>query len=248
MESISFSITRVNRLRRAAARARTVSSEDPDRSPVQSLSGGWFASAYDANNLLRVFDTLRLRAGFALHAYEYQEGGNGNGIIWAVPVDAPLVAPDECPRLEGTWLQPPQPPGAVPLMQAIEGDGSPWSYLSASILCREAAEFAAIWHGCVWSDQTILSKPPREADSHAGSDAALTGDAPASNWTWHGAVPRTWKPTYADRGATKEVVLHIHNPIGREEVYRATDTYPAGSYDGKTETTVLCTSDQITVY
>ena len=46
-------------------------------------------------------------------------------------------------------------------MQAIEGDGSPWSYLSASILSREAVEFGAVWHGCVWSDQTILSKPPR---------------------------------------------------------------------------------------
>ena len=31
--------------------------------------------------------------------------------------------------------------------------------------------------------------------------------------------------------------------------YRATDTYPAGSYDGKTEITVLlCTGDQFTVY
>ena len=60
MESSSFSITRVNSLRRAAARARTGSSEDPDRSPVRSLSDGWFASAYDANDLIRVFDTLRL--------------------------------------------------------------------------------------------------------------------------------------------------------------------------------------------
>ena len=32
-------------------------------------------------------------------------------------------------------------------MQAIEGDGSPWSYLSASILSREAEEFGAMWHG-----------------------------------------------------------------------------------------------------
>ena len=133
--------------------------DDPDPPPMGSPSNGWFASAYDANDLVRVFDTLRLKAGFALHAYEYREGSNGNGIIWAVPADAPLVAPDDCPRLEDTWLGPPQPPGAVPLMQAIEGDGSPWSYLSASILCREAAEFRAIWHGCVWSDQTILSKP-----------------------------------------------------------------------------------------
>ena len=131
-------------------------------------------------------------------------------------------------------------------MQAIEGDGSPWSYLSASILSREAAEFGAVWHGCVWSDQTILSKPPRQAGGQDASDDALklTGDAPVGNWTWHDAVPRTWTPTYADMGATREVVLHIHHPIGGEEIYRATDTYPAGSYDGKTETTVLCTGDR----
>ena len=249
MKSVSFSIRRVNRLRRAATRAREASSKDLDRLLTESFSGSWFASG-GANDLIRVFETLRLKAGFALHAYEYREGSNGNGIIWAVPGDAPLVAPDECPRLIDTWLQPPQPPGAVSLMQAIEGDGTPWSYLSASILSREAAEFGAIWHGCVWSDQTILSKPPRQADGQDASDDArtLTGDAPVGNWTWHGAVSRMWKPTYVDMGATKEVVLHIYNPMGQEEIYRATDTYPAGSYDGKTETTVLCTGDGFRVY
>ena len=224
--------------------------EDPDLSPGWNPSDGWFASAYDPNDLMRVFDTLWLKAGFALHAYVFRSGSNGNGIIWAVPADAPLVAPGECPRLDDTWLQPPRPPGGVRLMQAIEGDGSPWSYLSASILCREVAEFGAVWHGCVWSDQTILSKPPRQAGSQDASDDALkpTDDVPVSNWTWHGAVPRTWKPTYADMGATREVVLYIHDPVGGEEIYRATDTYPAGSYDGNTETTVLCTGDRGFVY
>ena len=251
MQSVSFSIRRVNRLRRAAAQARMVpAAEDPDLSPGWNPSDGWFASAYDPSDLMRVFDRLWLKAGFTLHAYEFRAGSNGNGIIWAVPADAPLVAPGECPRLDDTWLQPPQPPGAVRLMQAIEGDGSPWSYLSASILCREAAEFGAIWHGCVWSDQTILSKPPRQAGGQDASDDALklTGDAPVGNWTWHGAAPRTWTPTSADMGATREVVLHIHHPIGGEEIYRATDPYPAGSYDGKTETTVLCTGDRGVVY
>ena len=86
----------------------------------------------------------------------------------------------------------------------------------------------------------ILSKPPQQADGQDALDEprALTSDAPVGNWTWHGAVPRTWKPTYAENGTTREVVLHIHNPIGGEAIYRATDTYPAGSYDGKTETTV----------
>ena len=251
MQSVSFSIRRVNRLRGAAEQARRVPAEDPDLSPEERLSDGWSASPYDPHTLLRVFETLWLKAGFALHAYVFREGSNGNGIIWAVPADAPLVAPNECPRLEDTWLHPPRPPGAVPLMHAIEGDGSPWSYLSASILSREAEEFGALWHGCVWSDQTILSKPPRQADGQETSDDArtLTSDAPVGHWTWHGAAPpRTWKPTYTDRGTTREVVLHIHHPIGREEIYRATDTYPAGSYEGKTETTVVCTGDRCTVY
>ena len=250
MKSVSFSIRQVNRLRRAAERARAVPADDADLPQVESPSDGWSASAYRATELLRVFDALWLKPGFALHAYEFRAGSNGNGIIWAVPADAPLVSPDDCFRVEDAWLQPPRPPKAVPLMQAIEGDGSPWSYLSASILSREAAEFGAIWHGCVWSDQTIHSKPPRQADGQEALDEAreLTGDVPIGNWTWRGSAPRTWKPTYSDRGTTREVVLHIHNPIGQEEAYRATDVYPAGSYDGETERTVLCTGDRFTVY
>ena len=54
------------------------------------------------------------------------------------------------------------------------GDGSRWSYLSTSILRRGAAEFAARWHGCVRSDETILSKPPRQADGE--HEWMLTGD------------------------------------------------------------------------
>ena len=149
MNSVSFSIRRVTRLRRAAERARAVSLHDTGGNPPD----GWSVSVDRADDLLRVFDALWLKPGFALHAYRFRAGGNGNGIIWAVPADAPLIAPDDCARVEDGWLQPPRPPAAVPLMQAIEGDGSPWSYLSASILSREAAEFGALWHGCVWSDQ-----------------------------------------------------------------------------------------------
>ena len=82
MQAVSFSIRRVNRLRRAAAKARMVpAAEDPDLSPEESLSDGWSASAYDTNTLMRVFDTLWLKAGFALHAYVFRAGSNGNGII-----------------------------------------------------------------------------------------------------------------------------------------------------------------------
>ncbi len=72
MKSVSFSITQVNRLRSAAVEARTLLAERPDPWPVR-----------DADDLIRVFDTLWLKAGFALHAYD--SGGSARGIIWAVP-------------------------------------------------------------------------------------------------------------------------------------------------------------------
>ena len=50
--------------------------------PVEP-SDGWSASTYDTNKLMRVFDTLWVKAGFALHVYAFRAGSNGNGIRWS---------------------------------------------------------------------------------------------------------------------------------------------------------------------
>lgn len=247
MTSVTFSISRVNRLRNAAVRARApVAHTEPIKPDAPWLEPeereGWSISDCDPNDLLGAFKALRLKAGFAVHAYEFRAGGNGNGIVWAVPADAPLLAPEDCPQLEDVFLGPPKPPGAVPLMEAIEGDGSPWSYLSASILGREAAEFGARWHGCVWSDQKIIGKPPRGAKGREESRAPdHRSDALIGDWMWEGPVPEVWEPSYSEDGTTKRVVLHIRNPVGVNTIYRATDTYASGSYVSQTDTTVLCT-------
>ena len=245
MTSVTFSISRVNRLRRAAHRARapadlTDSRDEPD---------GWSISACDPNDLLGVFKALRLKAGFALHAYEFRSGGNGNGVIWAVPADAPLLAPEDCPQPEDVFLGPPKPAGAIPLMQAIEGDGSPWSYLSASILGREAAEFGALWHGCVWSDQKIIAKPPREAEGREASRAPdHRSDAPMSAWIWEGPFPRHGSRATPRRERPSESCSTSRTPSARTRIYRATDTYVADSYVSETDTAVLCTGPGGFVY
>ncbi len=204
-------------------------------------SGWWHGESASmahgpANDLFGVFDTLWLKSGFVLHACVHQEFLGGNGRIWAVPTDSLPVASGGHPNLEREWMK--RPPGAVPLMEAIEGDGSPWSYLSASILSREAAEFGAYWHGLDWSVHTILSEPPRQADDPdvSGSERPETGDAPVGNWTWHAPVPDRWAPTFVETGTATEVVLHAYNPIAGGNVYRVTDRYPTGSYVGKTAT------------
>ena len=248
MTSVTFSIFRVNRLRGAAERARAPAEPDGTGSNWNEPRG-WSISDCDPNDLLGVFKALRLKAGFALHAYEFRSGGNGNGVIWAVPADAPLLAPEDCPQLEDVFLDPPKPPGAVPLMQAIEGDGSPWSYLSASILGREAAEFGARWHGCVWTAQKIIAKPPRDAEGREASRAPdHRSDPPMGDWAWEGPVPEVWEPSYSEEGTTKRVVLYIRDPVGRDTIHRATDTYADDSYVSETHTTVIGTGPGGIIY
>ena len=76
-----FPITRVNRLRSAAALAREIPSEQTYPRLERSWSDDWFASAYDANDRISVFDTLPLKQGFALHTYEFRQRPDGYGII-----------------------------------------------------------------------------------------------------------------------------------------------------------------------
>ena len=54
MTSVSCSIRQVNRLRRAAERARRILAEDPDLSPEERLSDGWSTSPYDPHRYCQV--------------------------------------------------------------------------------------------------------------------------------------------------------------------------------------------------
>lgn len=190
----------MNRLRRAAGQARTT----VEPAPRREEPGSWSVSECDRNALLGVFEALLLKEGFALYAYEFRSGRKGNGIIWAVPADAPALTPEDCPGLEEASPGPPKPPGAIPLMQAVEGGGSPWSYLSGSILSREVAEFGARWHGMVWTDQTILSRARGRPDAWSRSTCS-TSEAmvPSANGPGTAPCPRHASPATPRREGPK---------------------------------------------
>ena len=121
-------------------------------------------------------------------------------------------------------------------MSVVEGDGSPWPYLSASILGREAAEFGAACHGSSWTEESILGKPPWEM--------ARLDTSPAEPWEWQGAALDTWPPTYTDQGETKEITLHVYTCLEVERIYRATDTYRPGRSDCETAVEVVSVSSR----
>jgi hypothetical protein len=213
MNTTKFPIGELNRLRR---RAQAVA-------PFTSAPDGWTISQVDPMHLLSAFETLRMKPGFALRAYLFRSGGDGNGIVWAMQIDDPLPSPDDCPRIEA-FLSPPKPPTALDdVMQAIEGDRSPFSYLSASLIARELGEFGAGWHGVSWGAATIMDRPPPELRKQIFVE---TNEPDWTNeWRWCTPPPRYWRPQVTRTADGVAVSFCVLNIVGSREIIRITDTY-----------------------
>lgn len=221
----TFSENKVSLLRKRAQRARKIS---------EGNIHGWSKSLVDPMKLLEVFTALYVREGYILRAYIYRAGGDGNAIIWALPVKADFPEPDNCAALEEVFLSPPKPSDAIDkIMAAIDGDRSPFSYLSASIFAREAAEFGALWHGCIWSDVQILAKNPWTSKRSLATN--MFNPAESDLWVWNKDRPHTWAPTVEDLGGIIKVAFITFGVVGQQTINRYTDTYADGKYTFKTE-------------
>lgn len=218
----TFLIGEVQQLRELAGKARRVPREG---------SEGWSKSEVDPMELLSLFPSLHLKVCLVLREYQFRSHGNGNGIVWAMPEDMPFLETDKCPKLEGVFLEPPRPPGALDnFMDAIEGDGSPWSYLSASIFAREAAEFGAIWHGGSWSTHRIIGSDPWSATQRSDHQSSHEPSENPDNWHWLEPEPSEWMPEVCGAGDVVTVTFYTFSGLGREIIYRNIDTYKPGRY------------------
>lgn len=188
---------------------------------------GWSKSPADLTRLVAAFPALHLKDGFTLRGYQFRARNDGNGIVWAVPTDAPFPDPDNTPL-----SRPPEPPDALPsIMEAIEGDGSPWSYLSASIFWREAREFGAVGHGVDWLAHTILGADPWDASTEHNWLGPIEGPAAAPDaWTWVERKPQEWRPTVRIDGDRVTVEFLTFCALGMQRITRFTDRYMPNSY------------------
>jgi hypothetical protein len=201
---ITFPIGQVNELRKQARAARMVRVDGPDE---------WCISDVDPTGVLHVFKTLRLKEGLVLRAYQYREDGNGDAFVWAMPIDAPF--PDRQPH-----QYPPKPTEALTdLMEAIEGDGTPWSYMEASLFARETGEFGVFWEGCLAEQDIIL-----------GADPFSTGERLTDAWKWNERKPVLWEPSFQQINETATVTFHTYSRLGRESVFRIVDSFRPGKY------------------
>jgi hypothetical protein len=198
--------------------------------------------------LLAVFEPLRIKDGFVLRAYQYREGGNGNGVVWAMPLDTTFPNPDYCLRLEDRFLAPPKPTAAVDdVMEVIEGDGSPWSYLCASLLGREIYEFGAMWHGCSWGTHKILGKNPWAANKPSKRTwEDMLGDR--AKWTWQESEPTQWSPQVTEDKNTMKVMFFTFSGLDMKMIYQHTDTFQKGRYCFTTHCIPIATGGRGYIY
>lgn len=218
----TFPANKIQRLRRKAAKASE---------PSDETNSGWSISTNDPNEIVKVFKPLQIRDQFELKSYQFRSGGNGNGIVWAMPVDAEFPEPEDCPRQEGVFLEPPKPLAALDdVMEAIEGDGTPWSYMCASMLARELAEFGAMWHGCSWGTHTVLGANPWNPTKDKKRSDVAQWMTPVSEWAWSQRPPKAWSPSVTEADDGVVVRFYTFSQLGQEGIYGHTDKYKAGSY------------------
>lgn len=170
---------------------------------------GWSRCELDPMVLLGFFDPLQLKPGYILRAYQYRNCATGYGVVWALPAEAEFPEPNNSSPDE-----PPKPADALDdLMEAVYGDGSPWSYLCASLLARELGDFAGFGSGLTWSTHLILDGDPW--NDLNGFGHALAGQGFSANplgWHWYGTRPRDWRP--AVRIGDDEICVRFYSFTG----------------------------------
>jgi hypothetical protein len=209
---------------------------------VYEVPTGWSISPIDPGKILEIFGSLRLKTGFALRAYVFKySGGDGYGVVYALPEGEDLPDPGRRPNLLQRFWGPSKPPTALGrFMEAIEGDGTPFSYLSASIFAREMLEFGAMWHLLFWSTETVLGadpwieSPPGDGFLHFSPSDSWSLNAPRPD-------PEDWAPRVEFADDSVIVTFITYSGHIEQKIVRITDRFSVGSCLFKTHTTRLAT-------
>lgn len=203
----TFSAEDLKQYVRLSRRAREVSANGP---------AGWSPANTDPAALLRAFPALALDPRWELRAYQFRKERHGNGVVWAVPSGSPVLTAEACPTIEGSRMGTPRPPGALDSpMLAIRGDGSPESYLQASLLFRELAEFGSLGQGVNWGYHAVVDALP---------------PARAGAWRWIKARPADWRPTVEVLESGAAVVFYTTAARGQEAIFMHSDWFAPETY------------------
>lgn len=186
---------------------------------LPNRQGQWFISAANPGTALMKLPGLGLKPGLRLVSYLYRLGEDGTGITWAVPEQFSTTADlEKALTRAGDRNIPPQPEAALlNLMDAIDGDQSPMSFVIASLLCRELLELGKVGRSVSWSHHRLINALP-----------------PHASWQWRTEVPKDFSPKIRvvpdGRVAIEFFTCRTVAPIA---IFQHVDQYQAGQYHSK---------------
>jgi hypothetical protein len=219
---------------------------------------GWSCSPCDPMKVLGAFPSLHVRPGWVLRAYQHVHGDDAVGLVFAMPEDERLPEPSTCMVDEELDPRPqPAPKAGLGPMEVIDGDGSAWSYLCASLLFRELVDFCAVWDDQIWFAEQIIDRPPGYPENEITDPIEARTLLESAGWTTEG-LPGEWRPNVQqgygeigtgmkgrndierladvlrelERGETRiSASFMTYRGVNREELWRDEDLYEPGMYD-----------------
>jgi len=193
--------------------------------PAPNAEGRWFISTIDPAAAVNKLPGLSVKSGVRLITYLQRQQSGGMGVTWALPDLMSTTA-----RLEDALEAardsaiPPHPDGALGhIMDGIQGDQSPASFVAASLLLRELKEVGRTGQNCRWSHHRLIAGVP-----------------PNHTWKWRTKAPTDFSPKIKiqdDRIVLVEFfTCRIASPIA---IFRHFDQYTLKSYRPKTNDQVI---------
>lgn len=191
-----------------------------------NAEGRWFISTVDPAASINKLPGLSLKPGVRLVTYLQRQTNGGMGVTWALPeLMSTTVALEAALDSVGDRAIPPRPKAALGnVMDGIEGDRSPGSFIAASILLRELKEFGRSGQNCRWSHHRLIATVP-----------------PNKPWQWRTQKPLTNLSPKIQIQDEKPVLVEFFTcrvvpPIA---LFRHLDQYPAKSYRPKVNDQVV---------
>ncbi len=181
--------------------------------------GRWFISTANPGCVLMKLPGLKLKAGVRLVSYLYRLEKDGLSVTWALPEALSTTALLEaalktCREEENS----PKPEGRLAdLMDAIEGDRSPMSFVIASIVRRELKEFGTLGKSRNWSNHQLIDALPAQVQ-----------------WQWRTQASKDLSPKVRLLPEGKAMLeFYTCRTTAPIAIFQHVDQYAAGKYQAK---------------
>lgn len=196
--------------------------------PAPNDEGRWFISTIDPAAAVNKLPGLAIKPGVRLVTYLQRQPKGGMGVTWALPDLMSTTAQLELAlETAGNGSIPPRPKGTLShVMEGIDGDCTPASFIAASLLVKELKELGRTGPNHRWSQHRLISEIPFKQFKQP--------------WQWQIQPPKNLSPKVkiqADKSAVVEFFsCRVAPPIA---IVRHLDQYPAKSYRPKTHDQVI---------